>query len=449
MKPVLSKVRSNKVLATVLAGLCLIVARTVSGSFQNSDRVVVKDDVVTRVVVRASATSQSDDRGSLRPGESADLLGSVPNWFQVRLANGVEGFVSKRWTRVVATSVPVGAPSFTVDVVDVGTGLAILVRGRDFTLVYDAGSNDDHATGDDNRMLAFMRTEAPAVSRIDHLILSHPHTDHVSLMPDLLAAYQVRQVYDSGRLNDICGYRLFFAAVRDEPGVAYHAAAQSSGTLAHAFAPKQCGNQLPAETISVNVAARIDNAPIALGQGATMTVLHAAGVSRPSFNENTLVVRLDLGSTRLLLMGDAEAGGRKLPEVAPSPTSIEGQLLACCQEALAADVLIAGHHGSLSSSRRAFLDAVMASIYVISAGPTKYHTKILPDPEIVAELGPRGQLFRTDLDDAACQQNPAKIGPDADGRPGGCDNVRITIGLAKGPFVAYVRPPGSWPPQVQ
>jgi beta-lactamase superfamily II metal-dependent hydrolase len=34
-----------------------------------------------------------------------------------------------------------------MDVVDVGTGLAILVRGADFTLVYDLGSNDDLARG--------------------------------------------------------------------------------------------------------------------------------------------------------------------------------------------------------------------------------------------------------------------------------------------------------------
>ena len=146
--------------------------------------------------------------------ESAELHGSVPNWYQIKLPNGVEGFVSKRWTRVVPAATPVGTPSFTVDVVDVGTGLAVLVRGADFTLVYDAGSNDDDAVGDNNRMLAFMRAAAPTLNRIDHLVLSHPHTDHVSLMPDLLTAYEVRHVYDSGRLNDICGYRLFFAAVR-------------------------------------------------------------------------------------------------------------------------------------------------------------------------------------------------------------------------------------------
>jgi hypothetical protein len=34
------------------------------------------------------------------------------------------------------------------------------------------------------------------------------------------------------------------------------------------------------------------------------------------------------------------------------------------------------------------------------------------------------------VDNAACAANAAKIGPDADGRRGGCDNVRVQIGGA-------------------
>jgi len=102
------------------------------------------------------------------------------------------GFVSKRWTKVIAAS-PVSPPvspaatglTFTIDVVNVGTGLAVLVRGADFTLVYDAGSNDDLAIGANNRMLAFIRQVTPTLTTLDHVILSHPHQDHVVLLPDL------------------------------------------------------------------------------------------------------------------------------------------------------------------------------------------------------------------------------------------------------------------------
>lgn len=48
-------------------------------------------------------------------------------------------------------------------------------------------------------------------------MLSHPHRDHVELLPDLFSAYQVRHVWDSGRTHPICGYRAFLEAVIAEP----------------------------------------------------------------------------------------------------------------------------------------------------------------------------------------------------------------------------------------
>ena len=62
-----------------------------------------------------------------------------------------------------------------------------------------------------------------------------------------------------------------------------------------------------------------------------------------------------------------------------------------------------------------------------------------------------GQLFRTDVDDAACAANAAKIGPDADGQPGGRDNIRVLIGgtpacASVGIPEALIHPerPASW-----
>ena len=395
-----------------------------------ADSVVPLDDVSSSVTVRHSASSSSARVGSLRPGEQATLIGSVPNWHHIKLADGTIGFVSKRWTRVVPTSPPApsGAVSYTIDVVDVGTGLAVLVRGPDFTLVYDGGSNDDLARGTNNRFLAFIKAVAPALTTIDALVLSHPHRDHVELLPDLFSAYQVRQVWDSGRVNDICGYRAFINAVHDEPGVQYHNALQDFGTQTFPFKATTCyGTDVPAQNVTLSLSSRINEQPITLGQNATMTILHADGADYPSPNQNSLVVRLTLGGTRILFMGDAEAGGRQSPSMQPAPDSIEGELLACCASDLPARVMIVGHHGSKTSSRQALLNAVNASYFVVSSGPTKYGSVTLPDQEVITELTTRGQVFRTDTDDSACAASTAKIGPDSDGKAGGCDNVRITV----------------------
>jgi competence protein ComEC len=189
-------------------------------------------------------------------------------------------------------------------------------------------------------------------------------------------------------------------------------------------------------TVTLALSSRITDAAIPLGQHATMTILHADGGTHPSFNENSVVVRLDLGATRVLLMGDAQAGNRANPSVAPTASSIEGVLLDCCVSDVAAHVMIVGHHGSKTSSRRAFLNAVSPSFFVVSSGPKKYTTVVLPDEEVISELSGRGTVFRTDTNDASCATSTSKIGPTADGEPGGCDAVRITIPLAGSPQVA-------------
>ena len=68
-----------------------------------------------------------------------------------------------------------------------------------------------------------------------------------------------------------------------------------------------------------------------------------------------------------------------------------------------------------------------ASTFIVSSGPMRYGSVTLPDAEVIAELDSRGQVFRTDISDAACAVHTAKIGPDADGKAGGCDNVRLVI----------------------
>lgn len=198
------------------------------------------------------------------PGEQAELVGSVPNWHEVQLANGTRGFVSKRWTRVITTSppppvAPPTRPTYTMDVIDVGIGLALRLRGPDFTLVYDGGSNDDLARGPNNRMLAYVKAVAPTVTTINVLVLSHPHRDHVELLPDLFASYPIQQVWDSGRVNPICGYRAFLTAVRDEPGLQYHNALQAFGSRDYAFPVHTCyGESLPAAPIRLTHSSRID-----------------------------------------------------------------------------------------------------------------------------------------------------------------------------------------------
>lgn len=182
-----------------------------------------------------------------------------------------------------------------------------------------------------------------------------------------------------------------------------------------------------AGTVRLRQADMMTGAPVALGPGSSMSILWRDATRHADPNENTVVVRLDSGGRRVLLAGDAEAGGRQDPSTLPSPTSIEAGLLRCCAVDMRADVLVVGHHGSMTSSRRAFLDAVGARVFVVSSGPHPYSRAVLPDVAVVAELASRGQLLRTDVDDEACGVAGHKVGPDGDESPGGCSSVLVRL----------------------
>jgi beta-lactamase superfamily II metal-dependent hydrolase len=407
------------VLATVLAAALLVAG---SGS-AIADTVTPRADVRARVNVRQGPSLDAPVVASLAPGDSGEWLEELAGWYRIRMPDGTEGYVSASWTRRVQFRA-----AFRVAIADVGTGLAVFVRGEDFALIYDAGSYDDSAVGRNDRFVAFLTAIAPDLQEIDTVVLSHPHRGHVEFLADVFARYRIRNVLDSGAINPICGYHSFIDAVAREPGVAYRSARNVTGSRAIKFGTaRQCeGRDLPKEIFVDHGDPLTSERTISLGKQASLRVLHADGSRRPSFDDNSMVVRLDLGASRVLLVGDASAGHARWAEE-PAPNSVEGKLLAWRPGELEADVLVVGNHGAAESAHPAFLDAVGAGLYVISAGPEPLDGRRLPDARVVAELARRGRVLRTDLDDQACAGMPAKIGPDADGRPGGCDNVSIEI----------------------
>lgn len=411
----------------------LLLLTLLGASRAAADDIVPSARVSSAVLVREGPSTDTAILGRLRPGDSARLAGEVSGWYRIELPDGTQGYVSKAWTLVIGSTAPGEAltgGSYKMHVIDVGTGLAVFVEGRDFALLYDAGSQDDLHDGDENRVVAYIEAVRPGLARINHLILSHPHKDHLQLMPDIFRRFEVDHVWESGRVNKTDGYCHFLKAAMAEPGVKYHDAIAANATRTVIFSGSGCNG-----TVSVREDAMMDAAPVPLGAGARMQFLYRDPRNYADSNGNSLVVRLELGNRRILLAGDAEGGERELPSEPPQPNSIEAKLIACCAADLKSDVLVVGHHGSLTSSRRAFLDAVGASIYAISSGPYPYKRVRLPDPEIVTELEGRGEVFRTDRDDLyriedesrSCELNPRKIGPDADETPGGCNNILVTV----------------------
>jgi competence protein ComEC len=326
-----------------------------------------------------------------------------------------------------------GPGKWIVHVVDLGSGLGVFVDGPDFTLVYDAGSNDDGADGEKNRFVAYLEAAHPQLRTVDHVILGHPHNDHVALLGDVLSRFDVKDFWESGVPNGECRYQTVIKIVK-EKNIKYHSAMQGPGDRRVSF-KKPCGDG--PSGYQIKHAERIETGlRVKLGEESSMTFSYAAPNPQPDPNDNSLVVRLDLGKSRVLIMGDAGAGGRDDPRNPPKRGSVEGELVRTKSD-VKADVLVVGCHGSTASSRKALVDLIGPKVSVISSGPTEYGGIKLPEAAVVEMLKKHGSVFRTDRDDAACATNAAKIGPDADAKPGGCDNVRIVLEDGAAPKAGY------------
>jgi competence protein ComEC len=342
------------------------------------------------------------------------------------------------WRRAeTAADVPREPPppgSYRVHLIDVGTGLAILVQGADFALLFDAGTNDrDERPA---RVIAYLTAalgpsgegalcgDPPAGARrtIDHVVLSHPHFDHASALDTVLHCYDVAQFWDSGRVNDAVFYRELLAAIAQRPSVRYHTAADVPDD--HTVIVKGYAIELP------TMARFSEGDVVRLGEGARFTILHAEPKARPEINTASIVLAVELGGTRLLLVGDAPSGPRRPPS--DPPGDVEAFLLDHHAAELRADILQVGHHGSKTSTRRAFLAAVAPRVALVSAGPKVYGHTVLPDQDVIDELARQHvAVLRTDERDGAC---PVRSRMGGDDGPGGCDSWILTIAPGDDPI---------------
>ena len=206
---------------------------------------------------------------------------------------------------------------FELAALDVGQGLAVVIRTPRHALLYDAGPAFDEGFDAGASVVAPYLLQM-GVRELDLLVLSHRDNDHAGGVAAVRERLRVQREIGTDR-GEPCraGQRWEWDGVRFE--------------VLH---------------------------PGAGGEG----------------NDASCVLRVQ-GTFTALLPGDIEAAA-------------EGALVATRAAALRADVLLAPHHGSRTSSSPAFVDAVRPQVVIHSAG-WRHHFRH-PRPEVVARYAALG-----------------------------------------------------------
>jgi len=188
---------------------------------------------------------------------------------------------------------------------DVGQGLAVAVRTRRHTLLYDTGPGADDGF-DAGERIVVPTLRALGQGRLDRIMISHDHRDH------------------TGGLR---GVRRSFpgANLQAPPG-----ALRGRASACHAGQSWQW-------------------------DGVTFRVLHPPRDEPQSTNDSSCVLRLETNQGAILLAGDIEKRSEAL-------------LLRHAGALLAAQAVVVPHHGSASSSTPAWVAAVAPRLAIVSAG---------------------------------------------------------------------------------
>jgi competence protein ComEC len=246
---------------------------------------------------------------------------------------------------------PPGRGPARVEVLNVGQGLAVVLRGPSgASSLYDAGPGPASRRDAGDRIVV-PALAAAGVRRLEVLALSHDHDDHAG------GAFAVLRDREVGELWLAAG------SERDPLTARLAAAAVARGTAVR----------------------RVRRGMVCKVGGLSFDVLHPGrSDDRRAVNDRCLTVRArTVGGASIVLPGDLEAEGeRALLDAGMVPS---------------ADALVAPHHGSDGSGTPAFVAAVGARHVVISVGAGNRFGH--PGPAALAGYRASGaRLLRTDRD---------------------------------------------------
>ena len=238
-----------------------------------------------------------------------------------------------------------GAPSgqnLTIHFLDVGQGDSILVEYNNKDMLIDAGESDQGEVVTD-----YLQDQG--ISTLDYVVATHPHSDHIGGMNDVLNNFQVEHFIDSGYPHTSKTYENMLITIDQK--------------------------DIPFEVVKAGQT-------IDFGPAVDIEVLNPGTTYSDDLNENSVVLKVTYGDTSFLLMGDA--GLESEEHIMEAGYNVDS------------DILKVGHHASRSASGATFISAVSPELSVIEVGAGNSYGH--PHTEILNRLQKASTVYRTDLD---------------------------------------------------
>ncbi|WP_270744929.1 DNA internalization-related competence protein ComEC/Rec2 [Lactococcus petauri] len=241
-----------------------------------------------------------------------------------------------------------------ITMVDVGQGDSILLQDRwnSQNILIDTGGRlkiraDEqwkeviYKSNAESTLLPYLR--ASGVSKVDVLIVTHPDEDHIGDLESVAQKVPIKNIYVS----------------------------------ASALEKKNFVKKLSSLKSQIHIVQEGDKLPIF---NSYLRFLTTGGEGK-SDNDNSLVTFGEFYGKKFLFTGDLEEEGEvKLQKEYPH---------------LEVDILKVGHHGSKTSTKEGFLEAIKPKVALISAGKNNRYKH--PSQETLHQLTARGiKIYRTD-----------------------------------------------------
>ena len=238
------------------------------------------------------------------------------------------------WLGGKNSSVTVAEGNIAVHFIDVEQGDCELIVSGDTTVLVDCGEKIFSS-----RVIDYLKSQG--IRKLDYIIATHPHEDHIGGMSDIMQSFAVGKVIMPEVPADLLPMGRNFEKMLD--------------TI---------------ESRGIDAEYCRQGAKLDIGNGAEIEFIAPVHDDYTNLNNYSIVFRLVHGNRSFLFTGDVE-------RAAESDILNSGQYLD-------SDVLKVGHHGSTSSSTPTFIEAVSPEYAVIEVGEGNSYGH--PKAEVVNRL---------------------------------------------------------------